>query len=158
MNKVFEDFVYRALREALHCTARDFPQGGGRRRLSLDADGRIDLQPDLSWWVGDRCVFVGDVKYKRTDSGDGKNPDLYQLLAYTAATGLETGLLIYALGARETRRHYVPSVGKELVVEVLDLSVSPDLVLSQVDRIAGQMRRQASTMPVTRAGIWSVGA
>ena len=38
MNKVFEDFMVMALREALHVTERDFPQGASGRRMWLAGD------------------------------------------------------------------------------------------------------------------------
>lgn len=28
---------------------------------------RIGLEPDLTWWDGRACEFVGDAKYKRID-------------------------------------------------------------------------------------------
>lgn len=49
MNRVFEDFVVVALREALGATEREFPQGAEGRRLFLDEARRVRLEPDLSW-------------------------------------------------------------------------------------------------------------
>ena len=66
MNRVFEDFVVVGLREALSLSPHAFPQGAQGHPLSLDARRRLRLEPDISWWQGDRCVFVGDAKYKRT--------------------------------------------------------------------------------------------
>lgn len=63
MNAAFEDFVAIALREALGLTEREFPRG---QSLALDRAGRVRMAPDLSWWRSGACVFVGDVKYKRT--------------------------------------------------------------------------------------------
>ena len=45
------------------------------------------LAPDLSWWDGPTCTFVGDAKYKNITGERVPNADLYQLLAY--ATALE---------------------------------------------------------------------
>ncbi len=89
MNRLFERFVVRALREALGADDRTLSSGGG---TTLDERGRIRLEPDLSWWP--HGTFVGDVKYKRDDRV--ANPDLYQLLAYATAFDLPGGLLIYA--------------------------------------------------------------
>ena len=98
MNKVFEDFVVVALREALRVSDRVLVQGASGRPLFLDEKRRVSLKPDVSYWAGERCVFVGDVKYKRIVPADYQPADLYQLLAYAIATRLESGTLIYAAG------------------------------------------------------------
>ncbi|MHB0960427.1 MAG: 5-methylcytosine restriction system specificity protein McrC [Pirellulaceae bacterium] len=101
MNQVFEDFVVIALRESLGLNERQFPQNARGRRICLDVASRVVLEPDLSWWQANRCCFVGDVKYKRVNAPGIKHPDLYQLLAYTVATDLPNGLLVYAAGEGE---------------------------------------------------------
>ena len=138
MNKVFEDFMVTALRDTLRVTERDFPQGGAGRRMRLDRAGKVALQPDLSWWEGGRCVFVGDLKYKKTDHGV-PNADLYQLLAYTIAADLSGGLLIYAQGEGDPTVHTIKHVGKEIKIMSVDLSGSPEQVLADVGRIASRI-------------------
>ena len=138
MNKVFEDFMVVALREKLGVTRQDFPQGASGRQMWL-ADNGIGLEPDISWWEGRRCVFVGDLKYKKTDYGI-PNADLYQLLAYTIAADLPGGLLIYAQGEEDPRSHTVKHIGKRLEVVAVDLSGSPDEILAEVFRIAAMIR------------------
>ena len=64
--------------------------------MHLDEAGRVRLQPDLSWWDGRVCTFVGDAKYKRTKDERVPNADLYQMLAYATALDLPGGLLVYA--------------------------------------------------------------
>ena len=88
MNRLFERFVVRALREALGADDRTLRSGAG---TTLDEQGRIRLEPDLSWWPRGFGTFVGDVKYKHDDRVP--NPDLYQLLAYATAFDLPGGLL-----------------------------------------------------------------
>ena len=61
------------------------------RTIRLDEENALRPKPDLSWWRGRRCLFVGDAKYKLTE--EGRLSDLYQLLAYCIATGLDSGLL-----------------------------------------------------------------
>jgi 5-methylcytosine-specific restriction enzyme subunit McrC len=137
MSGVFEDFVVVALREALGLTERQFPQQARGRKLFLDREERLALEPDLSWWKGDRCVFVGDAKYKRTPQTAGvKHPDAYQLLAYTTATGLAAGTLIYAAGEEPARSYSIPQAGKTLEVRTLDLDQPPDDVLADVVHLA----------------------
>lgn len=141
MAGVFEDFVVVALREALGATARTFPQGGTGRRLRLDDEGGIALAPDLSWWETDRCLFVGDCKYKRAKVEGVPNADLYQLLAYTTALDLPDGLLIYAAGEYPARTHTVTHARKRLHVVTLDLAGEPATVLSEIERLAHRVRR-----------------
>lgn len=141
MNQVFENFVVVALRDALRLSERAFPQGNAGRGLTLDQDKRIRLKPDLSWWEGSRCVFVGDAKYKRVNVAGVLHADLYQLLAYTIASDLPGGLLIYAAGECEPAQHEIVNAGKRLEVVTLDLSGPPDNVLQQTATVAGRVRQ-----------------
>lgn len=141
MNQVFEDFVVVAMRDCLNTTDSAFPQGAAGRQLHLDAACRIRLRPDISWWMGSECVFVGDVKYKRIEDREIKHADLYQLLAYCVATPLPRGILIYAAGADvEPVTHRVRFLDKELEVALLDLSVPPKQVLAQVARLCRRVK------------------
>ena len=138
MNKVFEDFMVVALRETLGVTDREFPQGASGRRLWLAGD-RIRVKPDISWWEGRRCVFVGDLKYKKTDYGI-PNADLYQLLAYTIAADLPEGLLVYAQGEAEPTVHSIGHAGKLLEIMAVDLSGTPEQILAEVGTVAERIR------------------
>ena len=137
MNQVFQEFVTVALREALGASERAF---GERSVGSLDDDGRVPLRPDLTWRDGSRWTFVGDVKYKRIDTGV-PNADLYQLLAYTTALDLPGGLLVYAQGEREPATHTVRHSGKRLEVAALDLSSDLEGVLARVGDLAQRITR-----------------
>lgn len=144
MNKVFEDFVIVALREALGVTSDAFPQGARGHALYLDASSRIRLEPDISWWHGNRCLFVGDAKYKRLATDEYRNADIYQLLAYTIATDLPSGMLIYAAGEADPGTVVVASVGKQIEVTTLDLACSPEALLAQIEQLAGRIRSSAT--------------
>ncbi|MFZ4434387.1 MAG: McrC family protein [Microthrixaceae bacterium] len=135
MNDLFEDFVITALREQLQVGHRTLVQGAHGRSLHLDQADRVRLEPDLSWWNGGRCEFVGDCKYKRVNVAGIKHADLYQLLAYTTATGLDEGLLIYAQGEAEPREHVVRFADKRLHVTAVNLSGSPDSILEEIARV-----------------------
>jgi 5-methylcytosine-specific restriction enzyme subunit McrC len=143
MNKVFERFAIVALREELRVDEQTFPSAAAGRRLHLDerAQPLIDLEPDLSWWEPDgRPSFVGDLKYKRTQLDEVKHADMYQLLAYTIATDLPAGLLIYAAGEADSGTHIVRHTGKRLEVRALDISGHPDEVRERVRGIAARIR------------------
>ena len=76
MNKVFQEFVTVALREALGLNERTFRESN---ICSLDEKGRVNLRPDLTWWDGSDCTFVGDAKYKCVENQQVPNADLYHV-------------------------------------------------------------------------------
>ncbi len=151
MNKVFENFVVMALREALGTTERSFPQGARGRRLYLDSNRRILLRPDISWWE-DTCSFVGDVKYKEVPPDGVIHSDLYQLLAYVIACGLPGGLLIYGSGGASTV-HQVVRAGKTLELASTDLSRPPEDILQQMRVLSERVRAlRIRRAPAERSG------
>ena len=134
MNRVFQDFVTLALREELGLSDRTLRSNGV---VHLDEKKSIELKPDISWWDGGHCMFVGDVKYKRVrDRERGPNADLYQLLAYATAFDLPGGLLVYAQGEAEDVAHRVRHADKQLEVAVLDPSGTIDHVLECAKALA----------------------
>ena len=138
MNVVFQGFVTQALREALGVSERTFHSDTGPR-ITLDQAGQVLLKPDLSWWDGPTCTFVGDAKYKRINDERVPNADLYQLLAYATALDLPGGLLIYAQGEAEQVVHQVRYAGKRLEVAALDLSGTIDELLVGISELANRV-------------------
>ena len=141
MNMVFQGFVTRALRESLRlsertlCSDKALPKG-----VFLDRRAQVGLFPDLTWWDGPTCTFVGDAKYKRIDVKSVPNADLYQILAYTTALNLPGGLLVYAKGESHPVQHEVCHVGKRLEVATVDLAGSIDDVWTAIDHLAERVR------------------
>jgi hypothetical protein len=70
-----------------------------------------------------------------------EHADVYQLLAYTIATALPGGLLIYAADEATPVEHEVPLAGKRLQITTLDLRDGPEQILERVRRIATLVRR-----------------
>ena len=143
MNVVFQEFVTTALREELKDTTgtlRSDKELSGQRSLFLDEGRGIRLEPDLTWWRGGRCLFVGDAKYKNLADRAVPNADLYQLLAYTTALNLPAGTLIYAQDKAEPRTYEVNYASKRLSVTALDISLPVDEILEQVRRIAANLK------------------
>lgn len=151
MNDVFEDFVVAAFGESLR--RRRLTVSSQDKRLRLDAGRLVRLVPDISVWSGGRCLFVGDVKYKRTETNRGTNPDLYQVLAYAVAANLPGATLIYAKGEDEPRTHEIVNIGRTLQVNAIDLELSPDELLAQIDTIAKSVGNEVwrSNPTATRA-------
>lgn len=138
MNKAFENFVVTALREKLQLSASQWKQG---ENIHLDTGDKVGLEPDLSWWNGEDCLFVGDAKYKQTSGDSGaKHSDIYQMLAYITALNLSDGLLIYAAGEDDEVVHEVCHVGKRIEVTTLDLSGKPKDILASVADIANRIK------------------
>ncbi len=140
MNVVFEEFVTTALREGLGLSQREFRKGSID---SLDTAGNIKLEPDLTWWRGQKCVFVGDAKYKDISYRQMPNADIYQLLAYCTAADLPGGMLIYAKGEGRPGTYHVRHLGKRLEVQSIDLEVSFDKVLDQIGELAVEIKTMA---------------
>ena len=141
MNVVFQEFVTVALREALGVSGDVFCSDKkltGNRRIYLAKGNRVKLEPDLTWWDGRDCVFVGDAKYKDLTDDRAPNADLYQLLAYATALDLPGGLLVYAEGEDATYR--VRHSSKRLEVAALDLSGTLDAVLERVGEVANRVK------------------
>lgn len=144
MNEVFQEFVTVALREELKTSNLLFRE---KSIGSLDYENRTPLRPDLTWWEGSSCVFVGDVKYKNltrdSDKNDVPEGDLYQMLAYVTASNLTGGLLIYAKGEAEQARYTIRNSGeprKRLEVASLDLSGTLEQALDRVKDLSDKVK------------------
>ena len=143
MTRLFQEFVTVAL--SLSLNVSEYEKFGEHHIRSLDIEGSVTLKPDLTWWEGDDCLVVGDVKYKSTNGGV-PNADLYQLLAYVTALNLPGGVLVYAKGETNPATHLLRHSNKRLDIYALDLSDSLDQVLRRVDGIAMrvmELRRDA---------------
>ncbi len=140
MDELFEEFIRRALLEALGVSDRTFRKVKRRDGVWLDQEHRVRLEPDLSWWVGGECQFVGDAKYKRIAHQHAPNADLYQLLAYATALDLPGGMLIYAEGEAEPAVHEVRHLGKRLEVAAVNLSGDFDQIFDHIDQLAKRIR------------------
>nr|WP_052434185.1 restriction endonuclease [Streptacidiphilus melanogenes] len=135
MNKIFEDFVCTALREALH-------NRGGRTELQargvyLDQASAIRVKPDFVWYEeSGRPLAVVDAKYKAERPEGFPDADLYQLLAYCTTLGLQAGHLVYAKGNAPHAAHDIRNANIRIHQHVLDLDQPPELLLAEVSRIA----------------------
>lgn len=141
MNRVFQEFVTRALRESLGLSDHAFRSDREVLGVTLDEARRVQLRPDLSWWDGPTCRFVGDAKYKRLQDGHVPNADLYQLLAYATALDLPGGLLVYAQGETPEAVHVVRHAGRRLEVAALNLSGTIGDLRNRVGGLAERVRR-----------------
>ncbi|MFE1328724.1 McrC family protein [Streptomyces sp. NPDC058741] len=145
MNKLFEDFITVALREALR-------EHGLTARLQdshhLDVAGLVRIRPDLVVRTGDgrTPLAVADAKYKVEQADGLLNSDLYQALAYATVLGLREAHLVYAAGRQPERIYEVRGTaagqdgrGVRLYQHALDLSREPEELLTAVRQIAGRL-------------------
>lgn len=139
MNVVFERFVHRALADEL-CSvglALQHNRGG----IDLDVDGVHTLRPDLSLWAGDRCVYAGDCKYKYTADARAQRDDIYQCLAYAAATGLSRITLIYGGGSQLAREVSIVDGRTTVLVRTLNLAAPMEQLRAQFAALAIEIAR-----------------
>lgn len=134
MNVLFQDWVTDRLSRHLRGRLRVVAEHSEH----LGVAKKVPMYPDLELWSGDELVYVGDVKYKLTGSGLGRNADYYQLLAYATALGMPEGLLIYcqADGTVPDREITVRNAGTSLRTHALDLSGTPAEAEAAVEGLA----------------------
>jgi 5-methylcytosine-specific restriction enzyme subunit McrC len=137
MNKLFEDFVAVALREA--CRAR-----GHSARLQdphhFDEAAAIRMKPDFVLYGPDGAVCaVVDAKYKAEKHEGFPDADLYQMLAYCTALGLTEGHLVYAKGKAAHTVHTVRHAGIVIHQHALDLDQEPSGLLADIQQVAARL-------------------
>jgi 5-methylcytosine-specific restriction enzyme subunit McrC len=137
MNRVFEDFVTKALQAGSQPGAGRFvPQ----RVSYLDIDDTIKLKPDLSWVDGGSTRAVADLKYKSLAVKDMPNADAYQMLAYCTALGLRSGHLVYAAGNEEEGVKRVRNRDVGIVTWTVNLDREPHELLDSIDDLGRSIR------------------
>jgi 5-methylcytosine-specific restriction enzyme subunit McrC len=144
MNAVFEEFVEARLRDYL----RGQLQVKGQQTRWLDSGRRVvRLVPDLMFVRGGSPVYVGDTKYKLlSDDGKGRNPDYYQLLAYTTALGLPEGVLIYCHDDGSAPQSIVvQNVNTRLSTAAIRLDSTPVAIETQLCSLANSILQRTTT-------------
>lgn len=146
LNKVFEDFVSTALKQALRRYGGEV-RFQHRDRLDVDTPAALPLEPDITWWSQGRCLAVIDAKHKSIANRTMPNADAYQMLAYCTALLRRRGFLVYAKDSGELeRRHVIRNSPYTLDVRVLDVESEPDALLAQVDELAADVAASAGVV------------
>ena len=128
MPRVIEQWVRVTLRTAWALTHHEMPDNW-KNTLWLDRHRLVELQPDLAVRRFGTWSFVGDVKYKilptttARNSGANRN-DIYQMLAYLTATGLQEGVLVYAGARANDEVITIGSSEQKIRIISLDLTAS----------------------------------
>lgn len=137
MNVVFERFVHRALADELRPVGLALQHNRGG--IHLDLDGFHTLRPDLSLWERDRCAYVADCKYKLTADAMAQRDDIYQCLAYAAATSLSRITLIYGGESQLAREVSIVDGHTTVQVRVLNLAAPIEQLRAQFAAIAKEI-------------------
>jgi 5-methylcytosine-specific restriction enzyme subunit McrC len=140
MNKVFENFVVKALRRELGLSEQSWSHGSRGHYLPLDTAGELRLEPDFSWWIGSQCLLVGDAKYKLLDERGPVRGDVYQVLAYAIAAKVSTGFLLYAADVGDESSHTVRHVNITVRTMPINLKGTRDEILVRLAHIANEIR------------------
>lgn len=148
MNALFQDFVTARLQRLLRGRLEVLAEPKGYR---LGEGNRVVLRPDLVFRRGRRDVFVADVKYKLLGDELARNPDYYQLLAYTTAMDLPEGALIYcgADGGSPDQMITVKHAGKRLWAYRLELSGPPTTASTSLSTLARWLVHHSSRLSST---------
>jgi 5-methylcytosine-specific restriction enzyme subunit McrC len=134
MESIFETFLESALgaaarRHGLRCV-------GQETHHRLDAGRRVKIRPDLTVYRTDALHCVVDAKYKSSGDGNGEHEDLYQVVAYCSALGLNAGHLVYAEGPAKPVTHRIGSHGMTVTVHSLDLGSGYAKLIAAIDELA----------------------
>ncbi len=79
------------------------------------------MKPDLVWYRASGDVgAVIDAKYKAEKPSGFPYADLYQMLAYCTALGLDTGHLVYAKGNEPAVQHQVRNAGTRILQHAVE--------------------------------------
>jgi len=142
MWQIYEDFITVALGEGLKAF------GGralGQAKYYLDVDDEVRMRPDLVWVTNSaKVAAVVDAKYKVERPQGFPDADLYQMLAYCTALGLDEGHLIYAKGEDVVKSHTVKDVGVQLNCHTVDLSLEPVELIRSIDDLAALIASTAN--------------
>ncbi len=137
LHQLFEDFMTVALREALRGSGRVAKLQDSHH---LDEASAIRMLPDFALCGPDGVpCAVADAKYKAERRGGYPDADLYQMLAYCTALGLEEGHLVYAKGNASHAAHRVRHAGIVIHQHALDLDQEPAGLLADIAQVASRM-------------------
>jgi 5-methylcytosine-specific restriction enzyme subunit McrC len=148
MNELFQRWVTDRLRRLLRGRVGVLDDSG--QPVYLGVGRRVPMAPDLRFVIDGQLVYVGDCKYKITESGLGRSGDYYQLLAYTTALDVPQGVLIYCQhsGQAPEREVVVRYADKRLLTYPLHLAGDRDAVDASMRGLARWIWDRVRTDPV----------
>lgn len=152
MAEAFEGFVTTALAASFAEASRGVSTS--QYATHLDEERAQPIRPDFVHSEGGVPRIVVDAKYKM---GAARVEDLYQMLAYCTVLGLTEGTLVYVAegGDARSKSATVRRAGVQITTARLDVSVSPELMLSQLRQLGAALHaaRAAGDAGVRRTSI-----
>lgn len=112
----------------------------------LDEGRALTMAPDLVVRRGSDVVLVGDAKYSMGADGYVASRDYLELVAYTSAMGLPTGLLVHCNTDRAPESEIViRNAGTRILCRPIRLDGSYAAVCRSLDSLADLVRELADT-------------
>lgn len=110
----------------------------------LDEGRALTMAPDLVVRRGSEVVLVGDAKYSMGADGYVASRDYLELVAYTSAMGLPTGLLVHCSSDRAPESEIViRNAGTRILCRPIRLDGSYAAVCRSLDALADLVRELA---------------
>lgn len=110
----------------------------------LDEGRAVTMAPDLVVRRGSEVVLVGDAKYSMGADGYMASRDYLELIAYTTAMGLPTGLLVHCNSDRAPESEIViRNAGTRILCRPIRLDGSYAAVCRSLDALADLVRELA---------------
>ncbi len=147
MNALFERFVTRLLeiQSPSDLTVK------GQVPTTLGSKNEVKMFPDIVLGRAGRAVVGIDCKYKRLDSGQFKNHDQYQVLAYCTALDVTRGMLVYPRH-EQTLDQTIRVRNSEVLIRQISIDLGGDLTAFTascrhfVDRIVAWSRPEPAPL------------
>ncbi|GAA3715781.1 hypothetical protein GCM10022399_35470 [Terrabacter ginsenosidimutans] len=112
----------------------------------LDEGRALTMAPDLVVRRGSEVVLVGDAKYSMGADGYVASRDYLELVAYTSAMGLPTGLLVHCNSDRAPESEIViRNAGTRILCRPIRLDGSYAAVCRSLDSLADLVRELADS-------------
>jgi len=110
----------------------------------LDEGRAVTMAPDLVVRRGSDVVLVGDAKYSMGADGYMASRDYLELIAYTTALGLPTGVLVHCNSDRAPESEIViRNAGTRILCRPIRLDGSYAAVCKSLDALADLVRELA---------------
>jgi 5-methylcytosine-specific restriction enzyme subunit McrC len=132
MNDLFEKYISQA-----------FLENHGQFEVKDQREGPLfqernePIRPDLTILLNGRPVAVVDAKYKKTKEEEFKNFDVYQMIAYATALGVDSAFLVYPQGSDSNDAWQAKVRGSPIEVSVQTVKLAEEGVA---------LRQQARTL------------
>ena len=134
MNALFEQFVTKVLasRAPIEVEVQD------QHSLYLDWDQNVLMRPDVTVVARrTRDHLAVDCKYKRLESAEFRNHDIYQLVSYCLALSARHGVLVYPSHLGQTRQPLrITGSNQTIHTQSLDLRGDLPALKSACDELA----------------------